>query len=788
MHIASPLETIHFENLSRNEIQKLLQVYQLNLSVDEALKIQNVFLKRPPTLAECVLWSIQSSEHCSYKSSRLHLKKLITESPDVISGAKEDAGIIAVATDKTGVRYGVVISHESHNHPSQILPYEGAATGVGGNVRDVSCMGADVIAIANGLRFGNIYELSTKEIQQGVVAGIAGYGNPIGVPNIAGDVYYDPAYRHHCLVTIVTLGIVCEPDVIHSYTPNPNCLKPGDHDFSFILIGNATDHHGFGGASFASTEMDHKKSNQGAIQEPNAFLKKHLLKANEALFRKLKLLNQLHRVGFKDLGAGGLACASIELADASGLGAQIELERVNIAKDSLHPIITLCSETQERMLWVVAPDLVDMILNHYNEVFALPQVSPQATARVIGKTRNDGQYIVTQDGQSIVNVYARDITQGIVYNRPLKISPTAGQEPLLPEPHDYHDLFLTILAHENIASRAPLFEQYDKQVQGRTLIEAGEADAGVLQPFNNDIYPEEIRNTGIALSLDHNPRYCQIDAYWGAVNAVVESARNVAVVGASPIAITDCLCFGNPEKPEQMGYFSESIRGIVDACKAIGLANDATHSLPVIAGNVSFYNQSELGVIPPSPLISCLGKIDDIHHVITKDLQQQDSILLLIGERLDECGGSIYYAIHEELGISLPKPNLQQIGNEIRALTKAIEKNLILAAHDISEGGLAVAVAEMTFKYEIGVDIQIPGTLSTVKKLFSETPGFILEVSPKHLASVQELFAHDQIHCSILGKTQKSPRLQLEGVIDILISTAKCGFENGLREKLDRWK
>ncbi|WBV64290.1 AIR synthase related protein [Legionella pneumophila 130b] len=574
-------ETLDFSSLNRGEIEKLLRDYNLNLSVDEALTIQNEFLKRPPTISECVLWSIQGSEHCSYKSSRIHLKQFNTSGPHVILGAKEDAGIVSVAQDKNGYRYGVIVSHESHNHPSQIVPYEGAATGVGGNVRDVCCMGGEVIAVADSLRFGDIKRARTHWIQEGVVSGIAGYGNPLGIPNIAGDVYYDPAYNENCLVTVVTLGIVREDHIIHSYAP------PEAENYVFILVGKPTDNSGFGGASFASTvlEEDSQEKNKGAVQEPNAFLQRHLLKANYSLFQLLREKNLIDKVGFKDLGAGGVACASIELAEAGGsYGAEIDLDKVPTGMPGLMPSVILCSETQERFMWVVPPDLVDTILKHYNETFALPQVSEGACAAVIGKIRTDGLYVVNYKGRELVRAKVPDVTKGIVYNRPHASSQKQNTEPVFLPPDDYNQILLQLLAHENIASKEPIFEMYDKQVQGRTLIQAGWADAGVLQPFNESKYPEEIRKTGIALSLDQNPRYNKIDAYWGAVNAVVESVRNITAVGATPVAITDCLCFGNPEKPEQMREFVDSVRGISDACAAVHLKDHPQSTLPVIAG------------------------------------------------------------------------------------------------------------------------------------------------------------------------------------------------------------
>lgn len=773
-------ELFNFASMEQSEIKSLLQKYNLILTVNEVLTIQNTILKRPPTLAELVLWSIQGSEHCSYKSSRNYLKTLVTDAPNVILGAKEDAGIVSVAKDLSGKRYGIVISHESHNHPSQIVPYEGAATGVGGNVRDVCCMGAEVIAIADGLRFGDIQRQKTQWIQEGVVSGIAGYGNPIGVPTIAGDVYFDPGYNDNCLVTVVTLGIVYEDDVIHSYAP-----KNAD-DYVYILVGKPTDNSGFGGASFASTELieEQQEKNKGAVQEPNAFLKRHLLKANYALFKILKEKNLINKVGFKDLGAGGVACASVEIAEAGGYGAEIDIEKIPTSMPYLHPSVILCSETQERFMWVVPPELVELVLAHYNQTFALPEISAGAKAAVVGKIRTDHQYIVKYLGNVIVDARVSDITKGILYDRPYAPIAKTFIEPMLTEITDFNDVLLRCLAHENIASRAPIFEKYDKQVQGRTVIEAGEADAGVMQPFNEGKFPAEIQSIGIALSLDQCPRYNKIDPYWGAVNAVVESARNVAAVGALPQALTDCLCFGNPEKPEQMWDFTESVRGIADACKAIGLKEHPESSLPIISGNVSLYNESRTGAIPPSPMISCLGNMPDVKKAVTKNLQLVGSELVLVGERRDECGGSVFYDLFGEIGANVPKPKLENIAAEIRAVADVIQQGLVLSSHDISDGGFAVALAEMTFKHEYGVHVTIPGELPLQKKLFSETGGFILEIAADKLHEVKKIFSHYQVPLFHVGKTTKQNMIHINGVIQLPINIAKNAWKNGLREKL----
>ena len=773
-------EIIDFSRLESDAIQTKLAELNIPLTPEEAMKIQNEMLGRAPSLAELVLFSIQGSEHCSYKSSRSHLKQFTTEGPDVILGAKEDAGVVSVATDHEGHRWCVVMSHESHNHPSQIVPYEGAATGVGGNVRDVMCMGAEVIACTDSFRFGEINRNKTKWIHDGVVAGIAGYGNPLGIPNISGDIYYHEGYNENCLVTLVTLGIVREDHIIHSYAP-----KNAD-GYDLILIGKPTDNSGFGGASFASLELEEKKKeqNKGAVQEPNAFLERHLLKSTYALFNILKEKNLINNIGFKDLGAGGIACASVELADTSGYGSEVWMDKIHIGMENLHPSVYLCSETQERFMWVSPPELTNFIVDHYNTAFDLPGVSAGSMASIIGKIRNDGQYIVHNGNEEIVNAPAKDVTEGFLYNRPFEQRETTFVEPNLSEPLDYNQVLLNILSHENMASREPVFEQYDKQVQGRTQMETGLADAGVMAPFNSEKYPSEIRDVGIALSTDHNPRHGLISPYWCGVNSVVEAMRNVAAVGTTPHAITDCLCFGSPENPHQMWDFVESVRGITEACHAITLKDNPDHPTPIIAGNVSFYNESKSGAIPPSPIVSCLGRIQDVNKIIPMHFQKSDSIILMVGERKDELGGSVYYSLYNELGINLPMPDLKEVKNQIFALNNCIEKRLILSCHDIADGGVASAVAEMTFGNEIGCDIKIINDLRTDKTLFSETGGFVLELSMNNIEAVQSIFSNYGIELIKIGSTNNSGVMIFNSVVKLSVKKVKDAWTNGLREKL----
>jgi len=773
-------EIIDFTDLSENQVRDKLSEYNIPLTPDEARKIQNEMLGRAPSLAELVLFSIQGSEHCSYKSSRIHLKQFVTDGPDVVLGAKEDAGVVAVAIDNKGDRWCVVMSHESHNHPSQIVPYEGAATGVGGNVRDVMCMGAEVIACTDSFRFGNINTNKTKWVHEGVVAGIAGYGNPLGIPNIGGDIYYHNGYNENCLVTLVTLGIVRENDLIHSYAP-----KNADN-YDLILVGKPTDNSGFGGASFASLELqeEKKEQNRGAVQEPNAFLERHLLKSTYVLFDKLKRDGLIDRVGFKDLGAGGVACASVELAETAGYGAEVWLDRVHTGMENLHPSVYLCSETQERFMWVSPPELTEMIIKHYNKTFDLSGVSSGARASVIGKIHNNKQYIVHSNGELIIDAPAEQVTKGFLYDRPYKDPKRTFKEPDIPCPSDLNAILIRLLGHENIASRRAVYEAYDKQVQGRTIIEAGHADAGVIAPFNSDDYPIEIRKTGIALSTDHNPRYCQLDPYWGAINAVAESVRNIAATGATPIALTDCLCFGNPENPEQMWEFVEAVRGISDALKPLRLKDASENSIPIIAGNVSFYNESKNGAIPASPIISCLGKIDDFSKSIGMGFKNTDSVLIMIGDRKNELGGSVYYSLFDEIGANIPKPNMAELQNQINVVYGLINKNLILACHDISEGGIAVAISEMSFSNGIGGSINIESKLNNDRVLFSESGGFVIEIEKNSRDTICSIMDDGGVAWSDIGRTNNSGILHMNNVIELTINKAKFSWENGLRDKL----
>jgi phosphoribosylformylglycinamidine synthase subunit PurL len=725
-------------------VQKLLTEYSIGLTVDEARKIVD-FLGRDPTLVEAVIWGIQGSEHCSYKSSKKFLSYFPTSGKNVILGPCEDSGIVAITDGTEGKRWGIVVSHESHNHPSQIVPYEGAATGVGGIVRDVLCMGARVVGLLDPLRLGDLKTEESVSIAKEVVRGIAGYGNPLGIPNLGGDVQFDSDYNFNCLVNVVCHGIVREDEVIHSYVPE----EAGEVGYDIILIGKPTDKSGFGGASFASLilEEDEKEKNTGAVQEPNPFLERHILVSTYALFDWLVANNKLDKVSFKDLGAGGVVCASVEQVSEQGFGAEVDIDKVHTAIDNLPPEIIACAETQERFCWMCHPDLTEHILKHYNEDWDLPGIAENARASLIGKVTKEPIYKLNYKGEVICEANAKDITCGLEYDRELSEPSFNLTEPNI-KPESIESIFKKIISNPNHASKAPIFRHYDKNVIGNTIIESGEADAGVIAPLQDlqsyvhygshpgwDI-SEEDKLTGVAVSCDGNGRYGKISPYWQGVNATLESMRNTVAVGATPRALTDCLNYANPEVPEKLWELKEGIRGISETAKGIDINSEP---VPIVSGNVSLYNSTpDGGAIPPTAVVSCTSVIKNYKKAVTSSIKKAGSKILLIGERKDECGGSAYYESFGELGANVPRPDFAEAKKQIEFVLEAIDQELIESSHDIADGGLALALFEMltvsspldSVKFGISATLKnLENGLPVEKTLFSETPGFILVTS-----------------------------------------------------------
>ena len=767
-------DTVDFSSSSDADIKQSLQKLNIPLSVDEAKKIQFSFLKRPATLTELVLFSIQGSEHSSYKSSKNHIKHFITDGKHVILGAKDDAGVVSLSTDNDGEKYGLVVSHESHNHPSQIVPYEGAATGVGGNVRDVCCMGAEVMSLGDSLRFGDINRNKTKWISDGVVSGIAGYGNPLGIPNICGDVYFDKEYNENCLVTVLTAGVVKEKNVIRSRAPK------NSEGYDLILVGKPTDNSGFGGASFASLELEEEKEqqNKGAVQEPNAFLERHILKSTYALFDFLEENDLINKVGFKDLGAGGVACASIELADAAGMGAEVWVDKIHTSMPEVDGHIILCSETQERFMWACPKNLTQTILDHYNKLFDFPNVSMGAQASVVGKIVGERHYTVFYKGKKLVDGPIEKINEGFVYDRPMLKKESKQLSEALPENIDYNDLILKILSHENVASRAAIYESYDKNVQGRVVNERGKTNAGVVAPFDSKKFPKEIKNDCFSAALAHNPSIGKVDPYLVAQHAVLEACAKTVSVGSSPLALTDCLCFGNPEKPKQMWQFSQSCIAIREACDLLHF--NGTDNLPIVAGNVSFYNQSGDQSIPASPMIGCFGKVSK-EKILTNGFVGSNSNIYLLGENPLFIGGSVAANVLNTKNTKIEKFDVQKYSNMLNSVLEANAASLLNSCSYVGLGGLATALFKMSFINDIGCEIK---DQKDKNLLFSENLSFVVEVSEKNSSSFESVLNEKGCKYKQIGKTNDSNKIVVKNFIDLDIAQAKKTWDSALRKKL----
>jgi phosphoribosylformylglycinamidine synthase len=767
------------------------------MSVPEARSIAEV-LGRDPTLTELFCYDAMWSEHCSYKSSRATLKEFLpTDGPNVVMGPVEDSGIVAIDD-----QWCVVISHESHNHPSQILPNEGAATGIGGIVRDVNCMGATVVATADPLRFGDPYGPKASKVRwvaEGVVDGIWQYGNALGVPNMGGDIVFNKSFDDNCLVNVVSLGIVRRDQIIRSRAPP----AAGEGGYDVILVGKPTDSSGLGGVTFASEALreEDEETNRGAVQIPDPFLKNVLFKANADLFALVRA--EGIEIGFKDLGGGGFTCATSEMGSAGGFGMEINLDDMHKAADFPSEVLSI-AETQERFLIVSPPELRERILKIYNEDWDLPNVYEGARASVVGKINTGDRFTVTYKGETVCDVPIQHLTGGIRYKR-LEIPRTIKlAEPAVDEPSDYNEILLKILASPNIASREHVYRYYDTEVMGNAVIRPGEADAGLIAPVRGEKF-------GVALAVDSNPFYGRISPFWGGATAVAEAMRNVAAIGAVPATLTDCLNYGNPEKPEAFWEFREGVKGIAESCKNLYLKGyeGQQQPVPIVSGNVSFYNESPQGSVDPSPVIACVGIIKDFSKAITMDLKAAGDCLYLIGPRFDELGGSEYYrtAFHET-GANVPIVRFDLERSMIYAVIDAIDEGLLAAAHDISNGGLAASICEMALvrPARFGVDLnldQVQGGeggdgggeggsqeagLRTDRLLFSESSGFVLEAKKGKEARLGEILAGYGLTAMPIGTVTGKRRIVMsrsgKAVVDLDLDQARESWTAGLVEAM----
>ncbi len=763
--------------LNEKSAAKTLKANQIALSISEAKHFQKE-IGRPLTLTELTVLSIQGSEHCSYRSSRRHLKHLPTKGKNVILGPGEDAGIIEIAREGKH-RWGLVVGHESHNHPSQLVPYEGAATGVGGCVRDILCMGARVIGVLDPLRFGDPSKHLTRWLTREVVRGIAGYGNPLGVPNLGGDLEFDPSFDANCLVNVLALGVLRDDEIIHSYVPE-EAARVG---YDIIIVGKPTDRSGFGGASFASSDLSeaNAEANKGAVQEPNPFLERHLLVSTYDLFNELKKRKLLDKVSFKDMGAGGNVCASVEQVEPSGFGAEIDLEKIHTAKGDFPPHVIACAETQERFCWICHPKATKLILDTYNQKWELPRIAAGARASVVGKVKS-GNYVLRYHGEKLVDTPPSVLTEGLSYCRQYKRAKAKVRD----NPPDWRQLNLTkvlrkLLKNPQIANRAPIYEQYDKQVQGATSTDAGLGGCGIVRPLANTSAPAKLKQIGIAIGLGGSSTLGRYSAQLQAQHAVVEAITNVVAAGATPLALTDCLNYGNPERSAQMAELVDGIAGLRRAAETL--------QTPFVSGNVSLYNQNGNQSINPSAIVGCFGKLDDANKAIPSKLQVSGNALVLVGKRTKNLGGSTLLDSLRKSSSKTFTLDLGSIKREVQTVLKAARQGWLASARDIHRGGVGVAALEMAFGTQFGLNLDLADwTGNSWTNLFAENPGFLLEVAPKNLSQLGTLATKNNVELSIIGQVSAEPELVIAGSRKVLvqekISKLKEIWNEGLRQIL----
>ena len=667
---------------------------ELGLTQAEYEKIVDT-LGRRPTSAELALYSVMWSEHCSYKSSKVHLRQFAAKAPPsdaLLAGIGHNAGVVDI-----GQGYAVTFKIESHNHPSYVEPHQGAATGVGGIVRDILAMGARPVAVMDALRFGPASAPDTGRVLPGVVSGISSYGNCLGLPNIGGELDFDPSYAGNPLVNALCVGVMRHDDLQVAAASGPGN--------QVILFGSTTGPDGVGGASvLASATFGDAASGDAAkrpsVQVGDPFTEKLLVECCLELFARGLV------VGIQDLGAAGVACATTELAAAGTGGMLVQLDAVPLRDASLGPPEILMSESQERMMAVVEPGRVDQFLG----VCAKWDVR----SAVIGEVTDTGRLVMTWHGEPVVDIPPGSAADGPVYHRPLarpraQDALAAGGPAALPRPADGAGLradLLALLGSEGLADKSWVTDQYDRYVRGDTVLAMPE-DGGLIRV-------DEATGLGIALATDGNGRYCRLDPYLGTQLALSEAYRNVAATGARPLAVTNCLNFGSPEDPAVMWQFAEAVRGLADGCAALGV--------PVTGGNVSFYNQTGTVAIHPTPVIGVLGVHDDVRRRLSIGFGAEGEDIVLLGRTGEEFGGSAWaHVLHGHLGGRPPAPDLDAERRLAALLAAAAAAGLLSAAHDLSDGGLAVALAESCLRGGAGCAVRLPGDPFTA--LFSESAG-----------------------------------------------------------------
>lgn len=710
-------------------------------------------LGRKPNPTEIGIFAAMWSEHCSYKSSKVHLKKLPTKGERVIQGPGENAGIVDI-----GDGICVAFKMESHNHPSFIEPYQGAATGVGGILRDIFTMGARPIALLDSLRFGDPKLPKTKYLVEGVVSGIAGYGNCIGIPTVGGEVYFEECYNGNPLVNVFALGVTKKNEIFKgdaSGIGNP-----------VIYVGSKTGRDGIHGAVMASETFTREaEEKRPAVQVGDPFTEKLLLEACLELFKTGVV------VGIQDMGAAGLTSSSVEMAGRGGTGITLNIDKVPRRETAMTPYEVMLSESQERMLLVVQKgkeEIAERIFRKWALDFA-----------VIGEVTDSQRIKVMENGKTAVDLPIKPITnEAPLYRRPNKkpIYLRKVNKPRLsslPIPNDMNAVLLKLISSPNLSNKRWICEQYDHMVRTNTIVAPG-SDAAVIRVKGTD--------KALALTSNCNSRYCYLDPYVGSMIAVAESARNLACSGAKPLAITDCLNFGNPEKPEIMWQFKRSVEGMAEAARRL--------ETPVVSGNVSFYNETENKAIYPTPTVAMVGLIENLRKHITQWFKKEGDIIVLLGETKEELGGSEYLKLIHEL-VSGPPPyiDLEAEASLINTLLEASEMGIINSAHDLSEGGLAVAIAESCFTPNGPVGVKINPFYGRIREdafLFGESQSrVIVSLDRKNIRILENIASKFGVPMEVIGKVAGNS-LNIADLINIQISKAyeawAFGFEDVLRQ------
>jgi phosphoribosylformylglycinamidine synthase len=714
------------------------------LSQDEYARIRKV-LGRDPNLLELGVFSAMWSEHCSYKSSRRFLKALPTKGPRVLQGPGENAGVVDV-----GEGLAVAFKMESHNHPSYIEPYQGAATGVGGILRDVFTMGARPIASMNALRFGDPSHPKTARLLEGVVAGIAGYGNCIGVPTVAGEVAFDASFNGNCLVNAFTLGLLKSNRIFRgtaSGVGNP-----------VIYIGARTGRDGIHGATMASAEFDEEsESKRPTVQVGDPFMEKLLLEACLELFKTDCL------VGIQDMGAAGLTSSSVEMASRAGSGLELDIDAVPRRETGMTPYEVMLSESQERMLLVAKK-------GREREVFEICDKWDLAHA-LVGRVTDSGKLVIRSGGQTVGELPIPPLTdEAPSYDRPRQRpswQDEVQQAPEVPQPKNLLSALKTVLAAPGVASKEWVYRQYDHMVRIGTAVRPGQGDAAVVR-FTGQ------REGGVAMSVGCNSRWCWLDPRLGAAHAVAETARNVSCVGGEPLAVTDCLNFGNPERPEIMWQFEQACLGIADACAAL--------ETPVVSGNVSLYNETEGKAVFPTPMIGMVGLMDDCAKNASSGFAAAgDAVAIVGGLGHGHLGGSEYLkAVHGKVAGLPPPLDLAREKAVQTAVRKAVRAGVLKAAHDCSDGGLAVALAEMCFVRDLGCRVALKSSLRADALLFGEDASrVVISYAPDARAEVEAIFREAGAPLEEIGQVG-GPSLVVEGLLEAKVSELKQPWSSAI--------